>query len=274
LPLLCGDISGAFESVLHKTNTVEYEQTGPGRYDLKCFWAPHAPELADRLLPRDATAKPGDLEHVRCGECGVPLEISKVRWDFEKGTITNDVLGVRVALFGASAIQAIFDELESELGQEIPNVIIEAQRKYSLGLATERSRGAQGEDLKLAMAVTGLGNLVQVDAKTDGYVTRIENPSLLRVPDGEEGLGALGDRQRRRPAGRAIARIAKSTEPRFTASERASGPIVESMPVTSSGLLRAISAPRAGSTLSRMCATSCGRAGFPGRWRERPLRHE
>jgi hypothetical protein len=67
LPLLCGDISGAFESVLHKTNTVEYEQTGPGRYDLKCFWAPHAPELADRLLPRDATAKPGDLEHVRCG---------------------------------------------------------------------------------------------------------------------------------------------------------------------------------------------------------------
>jgi hypothetical protein len=184
LPLLCGDISGAFESVLHKTNTVEYEQTGPGRYDLKCFWAPHAPELADRLLPRDATAKPGDLEHVRCGECGVPLEISKVRWDFEKGTITNDVLGVRVALFGASAIQAIFDELESELGQEIPNVIIEAQRKYSLGLATERSRGAQGEDLKLAMAVTGLGNLVQVDAKTDGYVTRIENPSLPLVTVG------------------------------------------------------------------------------------------
>ncbi len=190
LPMVCGDIRGAFEAILNKTSEIKSEEVSPERYDLTCFWAPHAQELASRLLPVSTKAKPGDYEFERCTNCDIPLEISKVRWDFDDGTITNDELGVRVALFGARAVQAVFDELKSELGRQIDDAIIEAQRQYSLSLAKEQLKSAQQPkperqvNLKLAMAVTGLGNLVELEVRSGGYQVRVENPSLPLVTVG------------------------------------------------------------------------------------------
>ncbi len=184
LPMICGDIRGAFEALLNKTSVLECEEVGPDRYALTCYWAPHAEELAGRLLPVSVEAKPGDYEFERCAGCGIPREISRVRWDFATGTITNDELGVRVALFGARAVQALFDELKSELGGAIDEAIVEAQRRHSLSLAAEQPEFVRQGDLRLAMAVTGLGNLVEVEARSGGHMARVENPSLPLVTVG------------------------------------------------------------------------------------------
>jgi hypothetical protein len=58
--MICGDIRGAFEALLNKTSALECEEVGPDRYTLTCYWAPHAEELAGRLLPVSVEAKPGD----------------------------------------------------------------------------------------------------------------------------------------------------------------------------------------------------------------------
>ena len=184
LPMMCGDIRGSFEAILNKTNAIEYEQVGADRYSVTCYQAPHAPELAGRLLPETVRAKPGDYEYSRCEECGVPLEISKVRWDFERGTITNDDLQVRVALYGVRAVLGVFDELEVELGSEVTDAIIEAQKRYSLSLLNDRIRQVQRGDLELAMAVTGMGRLASAEISPGLYSTRVENPAVPLITVG------------------------------------------------------------------------------------------
>jgi hypothetical protein len=113
-----------------------------------------------------------------------------------------------LAVFGARAVQAVFDELKSELGTEIDDAIIEAQKNYSLSLAKEQLKSAQQKEpdrqvnLKLAMAITGLGHLVEVDVRWLPGARREPKPAVgdsgkcacvLRIHHGEARLLLLGD---------------------------------------------------------------------------------
>ena len=178
LPLFMGDLKGSTEAVRKVPGTVTYEEIGPDRYMVKNFQAPHAPELEDRLFPHPRPRKSGKAELKRCARCGAPLEISSFRWDLEQGTITHPETGLRVALIGPYGLQAILDELEDELGEAIPETIIEAQRLYVTSAPGSFFKSLRGDDLGYWLALFGLGNLVFFEQKGNGITVRIENPAL------------------------------------------------------------------------------------------------
>ena len=178
LPLFMGDLMGSSEAIRKVPGAVTYEQIGPDRYMVKNFQAPHAPELEDRFLPHLKPRKSGEVELNRCAGCGTPIEISRFRWDLEQGTITHPETGLRVALSGPYGLQAVFDELEDELGEAIPETIIEAQRLYVTSAPGSFWKSLRWDDFGYWLALFGLGNLVSFEQEGNGVTVRIENPAL------------------------------------------------------------------------------------------------
>ena len=125
-----GDNLGGMEAASGRECTVETQSIGEDKYRLDIHVGMHPPELQERLKPRHYGYKPGDLELERCRTCGIPLDVAAYRWDLDAGTITTPRMGRRMALFGPHGLEAVFDDLEAELGESIPDSIIEAQRRY------------------------------------------------------------------------------------------------------------------------------------------------
>jgi hypothetical protein len=178
MPLFCGDLKGATEAIRKLAGTVSYEEIGPEHYLISNFQAPFAPELEDRLLPKPKPRKPGNIKHNYCEGCGVPLEISNFKFDPEKGMITYEEAGMRMAILGPQGLEVIFEELEKELGEEIPETIIEAQRLYVTTPAGSFWKSLRRDDFGHWLALFGLGNLASFELDDSSLTARVENPSL------------------------------------------------------------------------------------------------
>lgn len=184
LPLFCGDIKGAIEAVRKVPGTISYEEIGPDRYLVKMYEAPHAPELEERLMVKTPSGKPGDIEYDKCPGCGTPMEVTHFKWDMDKGTITDPETGLRLALFGPNGLQAIFDELEKELGEEIPAAIVKAQKMHADSGITLSKEQMTPERFRKWLGIHGLGNMVSFDPLDDGLSIRIENPAIPLILTG------------------------------------------------------------------------------------------
>lgn len=134
--------------------------------------------MEERLAAPPVKTKPGDISCERCRECGVPLGISEFAWDLEKGIITNRSTGVRFAFVGPGGLQAVFDELGSELGDTIPETIIEAQRMRVASQDFDQWKAFGHRDFQDLLGTLGFGNLVSFDASGNTYKAVIENASL------------------------------------------------------------------------------------------------
>lgn len=178
LPLFCGDLKGANEAIRKVQGTVTYEEIGPDRFLVKNYQAPHAPELEARLYPNPPPRKPGNIAFETCPRCGMPVEISGFTWDLERGTIIHPETGLRMAMFGPTGLQAIFDELEAELGEDIPATIVEAQRMRTESRAGLPWEKGDRDVFRKWLAIQGLGNLVSLEPEGAGFAARIENAAL------------------------------------------------------------------------------------------------
>ncbi len=179
--LFSGDLKGAIEAIRKVAGTVTYEEIEPGRFVVYNYVAPFAPELEERLKPGQVKRKQGDIRYQLCEVCGVPTELSGFRWDIEKGTIRHAETGTRMAIFGPVGIQVIFDELENELGEYIPDTIVKAQQMYTISNINMCWRGSSREELRRWLAVQGLGNLVSLEKTSVGFTAKIENPAMPLV---------------------------------------------------------------------------------------------
>ncbi len=119
----------------------------------------HSPELEERLQPRTYATKPGDITYERCLGCGVPVEIAEYQWSEVRGTIIHPRTRRRSVIIGPGGLEAIFDELEKELGEEVSETVIEEQRIFT----RETFRGDSWPDaeyrLRRMLALRGLGRL-------------------------------------------------------------------------------------------------------------------
>jgi hypothetical protein len=106
------------------------------------------------------------------------VEISHFRWDLERGTVTHSETGLRIAIIGPASLQAIFDELADELGEEIPETIIEARRMYMTEQTSPFWKSLKVDDFGHWLAIFGLGNLVSYEQDGNITTTRVENPSM------------------------------------------------------------------------------------------------
>ncbi|MBU1671312.1 MAG: hypothetical protein KKF41_06210 [Actinobacteria bacterium] len=190
VPLMCGDLRGATEAVKDVVGTVEAEPEGENTYIVRGRLSPPPSGMEERLTAPAARVKRGDITYRRCPDCGVPLRVSGFAWDPDCGIIRDGRTGARYAFIGPASIQAVFDELASELGESIPEAVVEAQRMRVASLDFEPWRGFALEKFRDLLGVMGFGNLVSLESSPDRFTARIENAALPLVIAGT-AAGAL-----------------------------------------------------------------------------------
>ncbi|MDY6794837.1 MAG: hypothetical protein SWK76_06100 [Actinomycetota bacterium] len=181
LPLFCGDLAGTFEAIDRRDVGVEYEKVSSDSYRITGVISKHPLELRERLQTRTYSHKPGGIAYKTCPSCGGPEDLSQYGWDLERGVVMDKIYDRRMALLGPAALEAVIDDLEEELGDTIPRVIIEAQRRFvKTGFYTLEEVSSL-EKFRAALAIRGMGNLREMDWNEKGLKIRIENPCLYQV---------------------------------------------------------------------------------------------
>ncbi len=178
VPLMCGDLRGATEAVRNVVGTVEAEQENETTYIVRGRLSPPPDGMEERLAAKPLETKPGDIAYERCKECGVPVGMSEFAWDLDKGIITNSSTGVRYAFVGPTGVQAVFDELASELGDTIPETIIEAQRMRVASQDFGTWKDFTTAQFREMLGMMGFGNLVSFERSGRVFAATIENASL------------------------------------------------------------------------------------------------
>lgn len=178
LPLFSGDIAGSFNAIDRREVGITHREIAPGEFEITAHITPHPLELQERLKARAYSRKEGDLELERCPGCGLPQALSAYRWHLERGVILHRESDRRMVALGPATLDAIIDELEKELGDTIPRVVVEAQRRFLRSGFYSVGEARSEEDLRRALALRGLGNLRELDWGENKLRFRIENPCL------------------------------------------------------------------------------------------------
>lgn len=177
-PLWCGDMAGAVEAVTRRDNDVKYEVVSSDTIEITTFVSEHPPQFKGRLALREYPLREGDIELERCATCGGPKALSSASWDSVRGIITDDVTGRRMVMLGPAYLEAVFEELERELGEEIPRVVVEAQRRFAKS-GFYKIREIESEDqFRYLLALRGMGNLRTLSLQGDRLHVRMENTAL------------------------------------------------------------------------------------------------
>jgi hypothetical protein len=176
-----GDMVGIFNAVegLPADIAVE-EKDGSHVFNITASKKPEEDMLARLqriVLPR----KPGKVSFERCPECGLPLHLKECTWNREEGSITDKTSGRNMSLVGPEGFDAIFRELEAELGEDIPHSVVEAQRQYVVEAFTAEEVQPELDNLVFMLALRGMGNLVHLSFSDDLMKVVVENadPALM-----------------------------------------------------------------------------------------------
>jgi hypothetical protein len=181
LSLFLGIELGVIEAIEGEDVCADYEQLTDEEFKSTIRLGEHLVELKGRLRAKEYAEKPGHIELQRCLVCGIPLEVAEYRWDVEKGIIRHPDSGERMAFHSPSGYEAIFADLEGELGEDIAGIVTEAWRAYT----RDKPRRMEGlrdfDSLKRRMAVQGLGNLVTYEVEDESMSMTIESSCLPRM---------------------------------------------------------------------------------------------
>jgi len=178
LPFWAGEALGSIEAFEGNEQWVKYEETGDDTYRMITYPGSHPIELKERLKRKRFDFKPGDIAFERCSRCGVPVEIARYVWNLEEGTIADPDLERRMAIYTPSSLEAVLDDLEAELGESIPELVIEAQRRFVKSRVSGENWNRSGTTFNRLTALRGLGNITNFDADEYHLSLNIENPCL------------------------------------------------------------------------------------------------
>jgi len=178
LLFIAADNVGAVEVFEETEMRVSYEEIEKDTYRIEVYPGKHLVALKERLKRKRYDLKPGDISYDRCPQCGIPLEVAASNWVCEDGTYTDPITGRRMAIFGPSAMDSVMDDLQSELGEAIPETIIEAQRKYIKEAWAGGSWKRSGSDFRHLIALRGLGDLVGFEGDRNHLSMKMQNACL------------------------------------------------------------------------------------------------
>ncbi|MEW6554285.1 MAG: hypothetical protein AB1384_08380 [Actinomycetota bacterium] len=177
---------------------ISYENRGEDTYEYTAYPAEHPVELKDWLKRRRYDFKPGEVIFERCQQCGIPLEVARLDWDLEEGTIHDPESGRRMAIIGPFSMDSVLYDLEAELGPSIPEVVVEAQRRY----VKSRIEGGYWRHGRTTFsrlaAIRGVGNITVFEVDEKQLHVHIENSCMPLLVLGmaqaiyETALGADG----------------------------------------------------------------------------------
>jgi hypothetical protein len=170
-----GNLAGTIEGIYDTEVRVEIREVGPDVYEMTALATGHAPELEERMQLKPYVHRDGDIELERCSTCGGPASLSSFRWNLEEGIITNETTGRRMTLMAPAVLEAVFEELEKELGDIVPRAVVEAQRRFIKTGAYSIDEISDEGDFRTQLAVRGYGNLRNIYLGKDGLSLRIDN---------------------------------------------------------------------------------------------------
>lgn len=170
-----GNLAGTIEGIYDKETGVEIEEESPGIYKMTARAVGHAKELEERLRLRPYVHRGGGIELERCAACGGPSALSSFRWNAEQGIIINQATRRRMAVMAPAVLEAVFEELEEELGDTVPKAVVEAQRRFVRGGAYSIDEVSDEDDFRTQLAVRGYGGLRSIYLESDGLSMRIDN---------------------------------------------------------------------------------------------------
>ncbi len=180
VPLSVGNFAGSIEAIIGLEPGFTYEETVPGVYEITIFESENPTDLKERLRWKgyDLDYKKGDIEFERCSSCGVPTGLKEFTWDQVNGSVRSTVTGRRMVMTGPSMIDPIFEELEAELGDTIPRLVVEAQKRFIRSGFFSVEEVISEENMREQVAIRGLGNLKELKMGRKGVLLRIENAAL------------------------------------------------------------------------------------------------
>lgn len=184
LPSCAGTLLGGVEAVCGREGSVRSEEIAPGEFLLNAYISDHPVEFSGRLNIHHYAVKPGDIAYERCPSCGSPVELSAYDWDTERGIITRKHDGVRMALGAFGIYDALIKDLEEELGEHIPRLVVESARRFATEGRFEKELVRHEGMLRRGLALQGLGNLREYTLERDGMRVRLENACLPLIMAG------------------------------------------------------------------------------------------
>lgn len=181
VPILAGDMLGAFEVFTSRAGEVSWEVEGD-TVGIK-IKADSVPAQFDegRLTPRLPVTLPGRFALERCPRCHVPLDIGRrYSFDLRGGIATEVTTGRRVVTVMIDSLLAVFKELEVELGPEVPRMMVDLQSDYTVE-NTPRPEAPADESLMRELLgdlrIKGMGNPTEVSvSQGEKLRVRVENP--------------------------------------------------------------------------------------------------
>lgn len=183
VPEAAGSIAGVTSALVGSENAVSYKKVSPGLYEFVTRRSEYPDVLKEKMKPTPYRRRDGDIELERCATCGVPKALSGFSWHLDRGLIVNKLTGRRMAILGPELLDVLFKALEEELGETIPTVVVEAQRRFvKTGFYSMDEISNEG-DFRTQLALRGMGNLREITIGSHGIHLRIDNAAgyLLTV---------------------------------------------------------------------------------------------
>lgn len=174
-PLYFGNFAGTAEVVLGQDSGVTYREVAPGVFEASVFRAEHPAEMRERLTAKLYEYEPGGIPLEKCGTCGGPARLADYEWNMETGIIKTLGSGQRLALLGTEMLDPIFMELENELGEAIPHLVIEAQRRFMRASAHVPQGMEQEDGTRMFLALRGLGDMQEFALSEKGLKLVLKN---------------------------------------------------------------------------------------------------
>lgn len=167
LPLTAGAYAGAISSVVGGEISVSREEIAPTEYVFTAHFTEYPDAYKEKLQLHEYRHRDGEIELERCGHCGGPKSLGDYQWLPDRGKILHRETHRRMILLGPELLDPIFDALQDELDETIPQVVVEAQRRFVRTGFTPIDILEDEDNLRQQLALRGLGNLrsLRVDKK-------------------------------------------------------------------------------------------------------------
>jgi ribosomal protein L37E len=178
LLMFSGTIAGAVEAVLEVERGVTYEEVSENVYKINVFPDSHPARMKERLRMQRYFRWAGNRDLEKCATCGGPRALCDYQWHLDRGVISNKYSGRRMVMIGPQELDVVFKELEKELGDTVPKIIVEAQRRFTASGFFTLWDVKDVEDFGNQLALRGLGNLRDFQISRRGLRMRLDNAVL------------------------------------------------------------------------------------------------
>ncbi len=130
--LMAANVTGAFELLEGIPFGSTWEDESKDSFVIRIEATGDKPEMAERMKIEYGAVLPGNIHFDRCPRCKVPWAIANsLKWIESEGTIVDTRTGARVILLDAYMLTTVLREMASELGDEIYDLVVAAQRDWT-----------------------------------------------------------------------------------------------------------------------------------------------